>query len=244
VLATNLSAALATRTGKRVLLLDLDLQFGDAAIMLGLHPDKTLRDLMLAPGALDGEKLAGFITHHELGLDILAAPLRPEDAELVTEERVLGLLDVARSLYDIVVVDTSPFFYGPMLALLQPTDHLLLLCGLDVPTLKNVRLSIQTLDMLRFPRSRVSLILNRVTGGVGIASDEVADALGYPVRLEIPNDAAVSVAVNRGIPAVVADGKSGFAQAVREVAALVVPDRQQAQPAVARRRFWFTGRRS
>ena len=80
--------------------------------------------------------------------------MRPEEAELVTEAKVLEILEVARQAYDVVLVDTSPFFYGPMLATLEPTDQLLLLCGLDVPTLKNVRLSLRTLELLGFPAAR------------------------------------------------------------------------------------------
>ena len=223
VMATNLGAALAADAGKRVLLVDLDLQFGDAAIMLGVHPEKTLRDLVVAPGELDEEKLAGYVTRHELGLDILAAPLRPEDAELVTEDKVLALLHVARESYDIVVVDTSPFFYGPMLAVLEPTDLLLLLCGLDVPTLKNVRLSVQTLDLLGFPRGRISVLLNRVSGKVGMTKAEVEAALGCDVRFEVPNDPAVGLAVNRGVPAALGDRKSAFSEAIREIMATLAP---------------------
>ena len=169
VLSTNLSALpRGARPDKRVLLIDLDLQFGDAAIMLGLDPERTMYELVQAPGTLDAGKLAGYTTHHRSGLDVLAAPMRPEDAELVTEAKVLQLLDVAREAYDIVVVDTSPFFYGPMLAVLRQTDQLLMLCGLDVPTLKNVKLSLHTLEMLGFPASRTSLVLNRVTPKVGL----------------------------------------------------------------------------
>src|SRR6185369_16760638 len=141
VTATNLASTFAKYEGKNTLLLDLDLQFGDAAIMLGLEPEKTIYDLVVAPGELDSEKLAGYITRHASGLDILPAPLRPEDAELVTEAKLARLLEVARESYDVIVVDTSPFFHGPMLATLDRTDELLLVCGLDVPTLKNVRLS-------------------------------------------------------------------------------------------------------
>ena len=75
----------------------------------------------------------------------------PEDAELVTEAKLARLLEVARESYDVIVVDTSPFFHGPMLATLDRTDELLMLCGLDVPTLKNVRLALQTLELLSFP---------------------------------------------------------------------------------------------
>jgi pilus assembly protein CpaE len=146
VVATSLAAMLAKKEGKRTLLLDLDLQFGDAAIMLGLEPAKTVYDLVVAPGELDPEKLAGYVTRHTCGLDVLAAPLRPEDAELVVESKVTALLDVARASYDSIVVDTSPFFHGAVLATLDRTDQLLVLCGLDVPTLKNVRLALQTLE--------------------------------------------------------------------------------------------------
>ena len=150
-ISTNVAAQLAKNEGKRTLLLDLDLQFGDAAIMLGLEPQKTIYDLVVAPGELDSEKLAGYVTKHQCGLDILAAPLRPEDAELVVESKVTALIEVARTSYDAIVVDTSPFFHGPMLATLDRTDQLLVLCGLDVPTLKNVRLALQTLELLSFP---------------------------------------------------------------------------------------------
>src|SRR5919206_3882846 len=136
VLSTNVSTSLAKHWGKKALLLDLDLQFGDAAIMLGLEPEKTIYDLVTAPGELDSEKLAGYTTKHPTALDILPAPLRPEDAELVTEAKLARLLEVARESDDVIVVDTSPFFHGPMLATLDRTDELLVLCGLDVPTLK------------------------------------------------------------------------------------------------------------
>src|SRR5207253_5358073 len=153
-LSTNVSSSLAKHWGKRALLLDLDLQFGDAAIMLGLEPEKTIYDLVVAPGELDSEKLAGYITRHPCSLDILPAPLRPEDAELVTEAKLARLLEVASHSYDSIVVDTSPFFHGPMLATLDRTQDLLIVCGMDVPTVKNVRLGLQTLDLLSFPTGR------------------------------------------------------------------------------------------
>src|ERR671931_983402 len=139
VLSSNVSASLAKHWGKRALLLDLDLQFGDAAIMLGLEPEKTIYDLVTAPGELDSEKLAGYTTKHASGLEILPAPLRPEDAELVTEAKLTRLLEVARESFDVIVVDTSPFFHGPMLATLDRTDDLLLLTSLAVPKRKKAR---------------------------------------------------------------------------------------------------------
>jgi pilus assembly protein CpaE len=223
VLSTNLAAFLAANTDKRVLLIDLDLQFGDAAIMLGVDPRTTMYELVLAPGELDAGKLAAYTTRHKSGLDLLAAPMRPEDAELVTESKVLRMLEVAREAYDIVVVDTSPFFYGPMLAVLQPTDQMFLLCGLDVPTLKNVKLSLRTLEQLGFPSSRTSLVLNRVTSNVGLTKDDVESALGVRVAFEIPNDPVVAPAVNRGASAAISEETSEFAQAVGLIAAMLEP---------------------
>jgi pilus assembly protein CpaE len=222
VTATNLGSSLAKHWGKRALLLDLDLQFGDAAIMLGIEPDKTIYDLVTAPGELDSEKLAGYTTRHSSGLDVLPAPLRPEDAELVTEAKLARLLEVARESYDVIVVDTSPFFHGPMLATLDRTDELLLLCGLDVPTLKNVRLSLQTLELLSFPTDRIKLVLNRANSKVGMKPKEVEAALEREIAYEVPSDRSVPLAVNRGNPAVLSDAKADFSRAVRAMAKQLV----------------------
>jgi pilus assembly protein CpaE len=235
VIATNTAAAVAKHEGKKALLLDLDLQFGDAAIMLGIEPEKTIYDLVVAPGELDTEKLAGYVTRHESGLDVLPAPLRPEDAELVTEAKLAQLLEVARESYDVIVVDTSPFFHGPMLATLDRTDELLLLCGLDVPTLKNVKLALQTLELLSFPPDRIRVVLNRANSKVGMKLGEVEGALDVKVRFSLPSDRAVPLSVNRGNPAVLAEAKGDFARAVRTMAKTLAP----AEAEKADKRRWF-----
>ncbi|HSK17429.1 MAG TPA: AAA family ATPase [Gaiellaceae bacterium] len=223
VTSTNLAVAFAKYEKRKTLLLDLDLQFGDAAIMLGIEPEKTIYDLVVAPGELDSEKLAGYTTAHASGLDILPAPLRPEDAELVTEGKLSRLLEVARESYDVIVVDTSPFFHGPMLATLDRTDELLIVCGLDVPTLKNVRLALQTLDLLAFPTNRIRVLLNRANTKVGMKRSEVESALEVKVRFEIPSDRAVPISVNRGNPAVLAESGGDYAKAIRGMAKGLLP---------------------
>jgi pilus assembly protein CpaE len=218
VISTNMAACLAKNHNMRTLLLDLDLQFGDAAIMLGVEPEKTIYDLVVAPGELDPEKLAGYTTRHACGLDVLPAPLRPEDAELVTEAKLARLLDVASHSYDAIVVDTSPFFHGPMLATLDRTQDLLLVCGMDVPTVKNVRLGLQTLDLLSFPPDRIKVVLNRANSNVGIKRGEVERALETKIRFDLPSDRAVPLGVNRGNPVVLGAEGSDFAKALRQVA--------------------------
>nr|MBA3716883.1 AAA family ATPase [Actinomycetota bacterium] len=149
VVSSHLAAAMAKHQRARTLLADLDLQFGDAAIMLGLEPEQTLHELATAPGTLDADKLRGYLTRHApSGLDVLAAPLRPEDGELVADGHVERMLDIAGPLYDVIVVDTSPSFHGPMLSALDRSDVLLFVCTPEVPTLKNVRLGIETLRLL------------------------------------------------------------------------------------------------
>lgn len=223
VLTTNVAAYLASRR-KRTLLIDLDLQFGDAAIMLGLDPKKTLHDLVETPGDLDPGKLAAFTTRHRSGLDILAAPLLPEQAESVTEHKVLQVVEVARQAYDMVCIDTSPFFYGPMLALLRPSDELLVLCGLDVPTIKNVRLSLRTLELLGYPGAQVHIVLNRVAADLGIDAGDVEKALGVPVEFEIPNDTAVAQSVNNGTSPLLRDVGSEFGKAIVRIASSLLPE--------------------
>jgi pilus assembly protein CpaE len=234
VMSTNLATAFAKHGGKRTLLLDLDLQFGDAAIMLGIEPDKTIYDLVVAPGELDPEKLAGYTTRHAAGVDVLPAPIRPEDAELVTEAKLSRLLEVAKESYEMIVVDTSPFFHGPMLATLDSTDELLLVCGMDVPTIKNVRLSLQTLELLSFPTERIRVVLNRANSNVGMKRGEVEAALEQRVRYEVPSDRAVPLAVNRGNPAVLSDAKADFSRALREMAKSLQP----AEPRESKRKSW------
>jgi pilus assembly protein CpaE len=234
VMSTNLATAFGKHGGKRTLLLDLDLQFGDAAIMLGIEPDKTIYDLVVAPGELDPEKLAGYTTRHSSGVDVLPAPIRPEDAELVTEAKISRLLEVAKESYEMIVVDTSPFFHGPMLATLDSTDELLLVCGLDVPTIKNVRLSLQTLELLSFPTERIRIVLNRANSQVGMKRGEVEAALEQRVGFEIPSDRAVPLAVNRGNPAVLSDPKADFSRGVRDMAKSLQP----AEPAQTKKKGW------
>jgi pilus assembly protein CpaE len=226
------------------LLIDLDLQFGDAAIMLGLAPTNTLHELIGTPATLDAEKLDVYTERHSSGLDVLPAPIRPEDAELISEEAIRALLTVARAAYDLVVIDTAPFFYGPMLATLDETDQLLLLCNPDVPTLKNVRLTLQTLDLLAFPDDRLRVVLNRASASSGIGRDDVEAALGRAVDIVLPLDPAVPLAVNRAEPVVLEPTPTPFGEAIIEVATSIGGGAKAPAPRMSRmsKRFSF-GRR-
>jgi pilus assembly protein CpaE len=226
-LAVNLAAALATAHDKRTLILDLDLQFGDAAFMVGLHPEKTIYDLMLAPGELDTDKLAGWVTHLTSTLDLLPAPLQPEQAELVTEQKLARLIEVARDSYDYIVVDTSPFFHGPLLAAFDRSDELLLVCGIDALTTKNTALGLHTLDLLSFPKNRISLVLNRANTKAALTRREIEGALGVPIRFEVPADSAVLDYVNRSKPVYLGNPQASFSKALSQIAGQLVGAAQE-----------------
>ena len=107
---------------------------------------------------------------------------------------------MAKESYDVIVVDTPPFFHGPVLATLDRTDQLLLVASLDVPAVKNVKLTLQTLDLLHYPKERRHLLLNRSGSKVGLKPQEVERALDMKVEFEVPVDREVAVSVNRGVP--------------------------------------------
>jgi pilus assembly protein CpaE len=228
VLACNLAATFARQQQRKTLLLDLDLQFGDAAIMMGIEPEKTIYDLVMARRELDSDSLAGYVTAHSSGVHVLPAPLRPEDAELVTEERLGHLFAVAKESYDVIVVDTPPFFHGPVLSTLDRTDQLVLVASLDVPSVKNVKLTMQTLDLLHYPKERRHLLLNRSGSKVGLKPQEVERALEMKVEFEVPVDREVAVSVNRGVPLVLSNPRSGVGKALLDMADKLVPQRTAA----------------
>lgn len=239
--AVNLAVELAQHR-LRTLLIDLDVQFGDVGIVLGLErPEKTLYDLAAAAGELDAEKLRGYIVRHSTGVHVLPAPLRPEDAEAVDAARVASVLQIAREMFDAIVVDTAPLFDGPMLTALDRSDQVLLVSTPDVPSMKNIRLALQTLGLLGFPTERVALVANRTGMAGGVSTKDIAETIGREIRFILPEDAGVPASINCGIPAVVLDPGGRFSRGVKEMVDVFVANGQPA--AVRDRRFRLRGAR-
>jgi pilus assembly protein CpaE len=222
-ISTGLAGAYAGPLKRSTLLIDLDLQFGDVGIMMGIDPTQTIVDLVTTTGELDPDKLSGYIVHHSSGVDILAAPLRPEDAELVTEDRIGQLVDVAKSAYDIVVLDTPPHFDATTLAALDRSDRLVLVTTMDIPTVKNTKLALQTLNLLQYPRERIALVLNRPLPRADLRESDISRTLDMPIAYVIPGDKEVGTAVNRGVPITTSSSRSPAAKAIRELAELLLP---------------------
>jgi pilus assembly protein CpaE len=245
-LATNLAAATA-RSGVDTLLVDLDLQFGDSALTLAVSPRATIADLAASAGAIDVDKLKAFVSENaETGLAVLPAPQRPEEADVVGQAELSAVMESARNAYGAVVIDTGPLFDGPMLAALDHTDELLLVCNPEVTSLKNVRIGLETIERLGFDRDRVTLVANRIGAAGGIGRREIEEALGAEVAYQLPDDRAVPEAVNRGIPVVVSAEDSLFSRAVGKLTASVFATgraHERAPRETSPRRFLLRGRR-
>ena len=215
--STNLAAELASN-GSRVLLLDLDLAFGDVGIVLGLRPDRTMSDVVAMAGHLDEQGLASVVTPHESGLDALCAPSLPADADRIPGSSITEVLRIAKRMYDFVVIDTPPAFTEHVLAAFDASDVSILLATLDIPAIKNLRLTLDTLDLLGHPRDSWVVVLNRSDTKVGLTADDVSSALHRPIALQIPNSLAVSAAINRGVPIVLDDPKHPVSSALKALA--------------------------
>lgn len=217
-LATNLAAYIAS-TGARTLLVDLDLMFGDVAISLQLSPVHSLRDITAMQGRLDDQAIASVVTlHHDSGLDVLAAPADPGDADRIPASVVEELLRVARGHYDYVLVDTPPNLTEHVLTACDLSDLTLLIATLDIPAVKNLRIAMNTLDTLGASKDARTVILNRSDAKVGLRPEDVETALKHPIGAHVPSSVSVPSSVNRGVPVVLDEPKAAVSVAFRVVA--------------------------
>ena len=216
-LSTNLAVSLA-RNGAEVALVDLDLHFGDVAIMLHLFPSHTIYDAAQNPG-LDALSLKSFLTRHDSGIWALVAPTEPTVADSINPGTIGNILKLLRSAFDYVVIDTPPAFSEPVLAAFDESDWLIMLATLDVPSIKNLRLTLQTMELLHFPKGRIRVVVNRADSKVGLRLPDVEKLLSSPVDTTIPSSRSVPLSVNKGSPIMLEEPKGPVAESIRRVAA-------------------------
>jgi pilus assembly protein CpaE len=237
-LSTNLAVALS-RGGAEVALVDLDLHFGDVAIMLHLFPSHTIYDAAQNPSS-DALSLKSFLTHHEAGIWALVAPTEPTIADTISPGTIGSILKLLREAFDYVVIDTPPAFSEPVLAAFDESDYLVMLATLDVPSIKNLRLTLQTMELLHFPKSRIRVVINRADSKVGLRLPDVEKLLSSPVDVTIPSSRSVPLSVNKGRPIMLEEPKGAVADAVRRVAGeLTNAGQSRSQPKRKQRRSLF-----
>jgi pilus assembly protein CpaE len=230
--STNLAVALAQQ-GERVSLIDLDLQFGDVALCLGLPPEKTVYDLAQSPGALDFDKLDAFLATHSSGVRTLIAPRRPDQASAVGAELLREVYSIMRSTFDWVVVDTPPGFTAEVITSIDSSTDVVMVGMLDSLSLKNTKLGLETLELMKYDPDRIFLLLNRAHSRVGISQSDVEAVLGRSPDVFIPSDREIPRTVNEGIPIVVARPQSEPAEAFTRLANLLAGSAAAEEPVVA-----------
>jgi pilus assembly protein CpaE len=208
VTATNLAVALADR-GAQPIVVDIDLQFGDVGLALGLRPEKTIYDLITTGGSLDADKIEGFAMRHWSGASALLAPTRPDQASAVTTGFLRDLFTVLRRSYDYVIIDTAPAFSPEVIVAIDAASHLCLVGMLDALSLKDTKIGLETLGQMGYAPEDITLVLNRADSSVGISMTDVYELLKKGPDILVPSDRAIPRALTVGETIYEADPKSG-----------------------------------
>ena len=217
-LAINLALALARHSDRRVCIVDLDLAFGDVAISVQLDPAKTIVDALPMAGHLDETGASSLLTRYQGNVEMLLAPTTPGDAEKIPPSLISELLVVLRTIFDYVVVDTPAQFSEHVLTAMDNSAHHVLLTTPDVPALKNLRITLDMLDLLSYPRQIRSVVLNRSDSKVGLSLEDVERVVRWPIVAHIPSSRDVPISINKGTPLMLATPGHPSSQAIARFA--------------------------
>ncbi len=220
-MAVNLGLALSL-AGSRVCVVDLDLAFGDVAITLQLIPEHTIAEAADSEHDLDFSMIQTLLTNHASGLTILAAPTHPEGRDHISASLVRRVIQTLRHNFDYLVIDTPPGFDDQVLGAFDETDECIIVATLDVPTIKNTKVAIETLDLLHLVPNNRHLVLNRADEEVGLSQANVEEILGMKVSVSLPSALAVASATNHGQPIVLSKPDHPVSRAINTLAREVV----------------------
>jgi pilus assembly protein CpaE len=195
--ACNLGEALAA-AGASTVIVDLDLQFGDVGLALGLRPHRTIYDLAVAGGSLDAEKVDSFLARHGSGASALLAPVRPDQAASITPPFLRSVFELLRSRHDFVIVDTPPAFSPEVIAAIDSASDLCLVGMLDALSIKDTKIGLETLSQMGYDTREVTLVLNRADTSVGITMADVERLLGRAPDVLVPSNRAIPTAITEG----------------------------------------------
>ncbi len=218
-IAINIAIALQRELGRRVCLVDGNLQFGDHRVFMDLGLDrKSIVDVVSAP-AIDADLLRGVLVEHDSKIDLLLAPPTPETAELVTKEHFSTIIDLLRGMYDYVVVDVDKRLDDLNLGVFDMAESLYVVMTADLSCLKNVRLVLETLGHIGYEGDRIKLVLNRSNAFTGINAKTAEGALKRPIDLQVLNEyrGAIS-ALNSGAPVMLTKSESPLGRSFHDMA--------------------------
>ncbi|GAB3568093.1 AAA family ATPase [Arthrobacter alkaliphilus] len=199
-IATNIAIGLGKIAPMDVVIVDLDLQFGDVASGLYLDPEHTVTDAVTPSASQDSLVLKAFLTVHPGNIYALCAPKSPEDADEITPEQISRLLEQLAEEFQYVVVDTAPGLPEIGLAAMEQCTDVVWVSAMDIPSVRGLRSGLdilRRLDML--PESR-HVVLNMADAKSGLSVQDVESTIGSPVDVSIPRSRAVGQSTNRGVP--------------------------------------------
>lgn len=220
--STNLAVQLAQHNGNKVALVDLDLDFGNAALALNIIPQFTIADVVNEMAGLDQDLLESYLIPHRSGVKLLAANAEPQMTEFVNAEHVGYILRLLKDVFDYIVVDMPARFYDPVDPALQEADLLLLISTPEVVTLRNIKSCLNTLDYLKYPANKIKVILNKVESRDDIKPRDVEATLNTKIYTSLPADyRQVTSSMNQGIPMVTLFTRSKISRGFHELASKI-----------------------
>lgn len=225
-IASNLAVSIARSTKKRVVLIDLDLQFGDIAIMLNVAAKNTISDLIKEINALDEETIDDYLVTHFSGVRVLPAPLKPEYAEYITSSHIEKIIRLLKESYHYVIIDTSASFHETVLSSLDMSDRILLVSTLDLPTIKNIKSGLDIMESLHYSKEKINIILNKASEQFGVKYKDFENTLGHPIWNFVPEDSqTVITSANKGFPFVMTRTETRVAKAILGMASELVKEK-------------------
>ncbi|MBS4197910.1 AAA family ATPase [Lederbergia citri] len=228
MLAVNIASALAMKKYK-VGIIDANLQFGDVSASMDLRPDLTIKDAADNLEHLDGPALSNYLTEHYSGIRVLASPRRPEYADLITKEAIDKIMGLIRVQFDYIFVDTVAGLDERTLQFIEYANQVLALTTLEVNSLKNTKMYLETLGLLGY-RNKVKVILNRSTLESVIPVSEAPSILGERKIFNIPNDfTTANRSLNIGFPFVLSRAKPDLSKAVYQLADKILSNWPEAE---------------
>ncbi|MGM0380491.1 MAG: RDD family protein [bacterium] len=229
LIAVNLACGLRRLTSKRVALVDLDLQFGDDAVLLDIKPTNMISTLARdckEVESVDYDLLDSYMhTHEQTGVDLLPSPGQPHEAEFVSEEDVQKILKALRRHYHYIIIDTSSHVSEPVISAIESSDLVLLLLTLELPTIKNGKLMLDLMDELGLSRNLVRIVMNRDVPNSEIQLEEVEEALGEDIIGSLPSAGQIVMpSIDEGVPVLVSHPESQFSNSLMGLLRKIVTD--------------------
>lgn len=222
--ATNLAVGLGKAAPMGVVIVDLDLQFGDVASGLLLEPEYTITDAVLGAASQDSMVLKTYLTVHPAGIYALCAPRSPVEMDRITAAHISHLLNQLRQEFQYIVVDTAPGLGEHVLATLEHATDAVWICGMDVPSIRGIRTGFQILEELGLVPEQRHIVLNMADRRAGLTLKDVEATIGAPVDVVLPRSKSLPFSTNKGVPVLQEGNRDPAAKGLRQLVDRFKPD--------------------